>query len=197
MSKPFRDRDTVVGRLLEHGPAPYNFEAGQSASYFAKILSTDGLQVLWGIGLARAITESATHVKVGDIVGARRTGVEVFTFGQRVVRRNKWLIEGVQFFTERSRQGRRDRDDYLATRKAIKERPELKSSFLSLRAAEQYAERRIADPEDRAEFLKRIRSVLEGSIVKGMPVPEPRVRARIKKEETPPDPNSRDRSRTR
>lgn len=56
--------------------------------------------------------------------------------------------------------------------------PELKASFLSLRAAEAFAAQRIANPDDRAEFLARIRQVIAGSLVKRVPLPEVRTRER-------------------
>ena len=58
----------------------------------------------------------------------------------------------------------------------MRARPELRSGFLSMRAAQEYAERRIVNPEDRKLFLDAIRSVVEGSIVKKIPLPDVRLR---------------------
>jgi hypothetical protein len=178
--------ELVVGRLMEHGAAPYQFDSNQGQSYFLKVLTNRGEKIFWGSLLHDALTESATQPKINDQIGIQRTGVETFAFGDRVVRRNTWIVESVKFFAERARLARRVRDDHIATREAVRARPELKSSFLSLRAAEDYAARRIADPQDRERFLEGIRSVIEGSIVKKMPLPDVRLRDRPKTENPAP-----------
>jgi hypothetical protein len=55
-------------------PAPYFFRKGEMASYFVRLLTDRGERVLWGKDLERAIGTSATQPKLGEIVGARRTG---------------------------------------------------------------------------------------------------------------------------
>lgn len=63
---------------------------------------------------------------------------------------------------------------------------ELKSTFLSLRAAETFAAQRIADPNDRARFLDLVRTAMAGSIQKGEPLPSVRLRdQRVRAEATP------------
>jgi hypothetical protein len=183
------DELIIVGRFQGHASAPYLFRANEDPSYFLKILTNRGERVLWGKDLKRAIEESSTHVKVGDLIGARRNGGDIVTVtmrqrnsqGQsidhsRPVRRSRWQVEKVQFFAERVKLARRVREDHVEARGALKNRPELISTFLSLRGAEAIAERRIADPKDRERFLALVREAMAKSINHGDPVPAVRIR---------------------
>lgn len=197
-SKGHSRRELTVGRLEGHGPAPYKFNRDEGPSYYLKVLTNRGRRILWGKDLARAMTESATQPKIGDLVGVQQAGVETFVFGDRVVRRNRWVVERIQFFADRARLARRVRDDHNDARAAVGARPELKSSFLSIRAAEDYAARRIADPQDRERFLEGIRSVINGSIVNKMPLPDVRMKVRPTSADpsrTPEPPPNRTRTR--
>ena len=76
-----RDNDWVVGHLVEHGPAKYQFEPSASLSYYVKLRTRDeaGERVLWGADLKRAIRESKARVKIGQVVAARLVGREPLT----------------------------------------------------------------------------------------------------------------------
>ena len=100
------DSRLIVGRLEAHGSAKYRFRADQSPSYFLKVTTNRGLQILWGKDLARAIAESLTQPKIGSIIGVRRTGYETFSIPERtrdptgrtieterLVKRNRWMVE--------------------------------------------------------------------------------------------------------
>jgi hypothetical protein len=180
----------IVGRFEGHGAANYRFQVDQSPSYFLKVLTERGMQILWGKDLARAVAKSVTHVKIGDRIGVRRTGVEEFAIreraagthqtqdasAERIVRRTRWQVEHARYFADGARLARLVRDAHADARAAMRAHPELKSTFLSLRAAEAFAAQRIADPEDRAEFLARVRQVMASSLVKRVPLPEVRIR---------------------
>lgn len=177
--------ELVIGRLAAHGVANYQFRAEEDRSYYVKLLTSQGEKVLWGKDLARALREGETQPKNGDLVGARRTAREAITLVSqrrnaegRVIRqdeqhahRNRWVVEKVQFFAERSRLARQVREDHVDVRETVRNHPELKSTFLSVRAAETFASERIANPEDRARFLELVRGALAGSIQKGEPLP--------------------------
>ena len=184
-----RDEQIVVGRFREHGRAPYQFRNREDPSYYLKILTNRGERILWGKDLERAIAQSATQIKVGDLIGARRIGgktVAVTTRQRdaegrmvestRPARRHRWVVEKVQFFAERAKLARRVRDDQIDARKEVARRPELISTFLSLRGAQAIAERRIADPKDRERFLALVREAMANSIKKGEPLPAVRIR---------------------
>jgi hypothetical protein len=187
------DRGLIVGRLLSHGPAPYKFQAGQDASYFLKLQTERGTRTLWGKDLKRAIAESVTQPQRGDVVGARRVARKAVQLAQaesgasarsvpnyQVAHRNRWVVEKIAFLAGRARLARRVRDAQSDVRNTVRERPELLSTFLTLRGAQELAERRIADPADRARFVALVREAMTGSIRDGEPLPSVRLRQRTK-----------------
>jgi len=181
-----RAGDLIVGRLQEHGRAPYQFRPNQDLSYYAKVVTTSGVKVLWGKDLERAIQTGGTKPTIGDMIGARRTGREAVTVidrrrdvagnvvaqSEHHAHRTRWEVEKLQFFSERAKRARLARDEHLDAREAVRQRPELKSAFLSLRAAEQLAAKRIANPEDRERFLKMVREAITASVQRGVPLPD-------------------------
>lgn len=188
--------ELVIGRLAAHGKANYQFRADEDPSYYLKLLTSQGEKVLWGKDLARAVRDGETRPKVGDLVGARRIAREAVTLVSRqrdgdgrVVRqaeqhahRTQWLVEKVTFFAERSRLARQVREDHLDVRETVRTHPELKSTFLSVRAAEEFATKSIANPQDRAKFLELVKGALASSIQKGEPLPQVNLR---RKQENP------------
>ena len=187
-----REGKLTVGRLVDHGPANYQFRPNESASYFVRIVNLRGEQVLWGKDLKRAIKEAETKPKIGDQIGARRIGREVVTVTDRRLdregrvisqtekraSRSQWVVEKVKFFADRQRLARRLRDSQLEAREAVRERPELKSTFLSIQAAQAFAAQNIKNPLDRERFMTQLRAVMAASIQKGEPLPEIRMRDR-------------------
>jgi len=192
-----RASQLIVGRLQEHGRAPYQFRPDQDLSYYAKLVTFAGVKVVWGKDLERAITAGETKPKAGDLIGARRTGREavtvvdrkrdaqgnVVTQSEHHAHRTRWEVEKLQLFSERARRARLARDAHLDTREAVRQRPELRSTFLSLRAAEQLAVQRIANPEDRERFLTMVREAITASVQRGEPLPDINLR-----QKSPADP---------
>ena len=176
----------IVGRLQEHGRAPYQFRPKQDPSYYAKILTNSGARVLWGKDLERAIRAGETQPKAGDLIGARRTAREsvtltdrrrdadgrVLTQTEHHVHRTRWEVEKLQFFSERVKRARLARDAQIDVSDEARKHPELRSAFLSLRAAEEVAARRIANPQDREKFISMLREAIGGSIRRGEPIPD-------------------------
>ena len=195
--RPRRGGSLLVGRLTEHGRANYQFRSDENASYYVKLLTSRGPKMLWGKDLERALSSGETRPKVGDLIGARRAGREAVTVTARrraadgrivseeahYAHRTRWIVEKVQFFAERARLARRLRDEQADVRETVRAHPELKSSFLSVRAAQDFADRRIADPKDRERFLSLMREAMAASIHRGEPLPAVRLRDPIKKEE--------------
>jgi hypothetical protein len=196
-TRPSRGGSLVIGRLTEHGRANYQFRTDENASYFLKLLTSRGSKTLWGKDLERALNSGETQPKVGDLIGARRLAREAVTVmarrrvaDGRIVteeahhaHRTRWVVEKVQFFAERARLARRLRDEQADVRETVRAHPELKSSFLSVRAAQDFAARRIADPKDREQFLSLMREAMAASIQKGEPLPAVRLRDPLRKEE--------------
>lgn len=182
----------VVGRLQEHGRAPYQFRPQEALSYYAKVLTQSGERVLWGKDIERALNTSATKAETGDLIGARRVGREAVTVTARnldangrivsqreqLAHRNRWVIEKVQFFAQRARLARQLRDSQADVRRSVKSHPELLSTYLTLRGAREIAERRIADPKDREKFVALIREAMAGSVKQGEPLPAVQIRER-------------------
>lgn len=201
-----RGEELLVGRLVAHGKANYQFRSDDDPSYFVKLLTSNGPRVLWGKDLERAVQNAETRPKAGDLVGARRQAREAVTVtrrerdsqghviaqSERSVHRSLWVVEKVTYFAERSRIARQVRDDQLDAKEAVKSHPELRSAFLSVRAAEEFAKHKIANPEDRAKFLELIREVLSGSIQNGTPLPTVRLRDPLRPSPAAPNPNRRD-----
>jgi hypothetical protein len=185
-----RDRGLIVGRLLAHGRARYQFRSTEDPSYFVKLSTERGTRTLWGRDLERAITKGATQPKKGDLVGARRVGRDIVTVharerdpsgrvvseAEQPAHRTRWVVEKVAYLAERARLARRVRDDQADVRSTVQAHPELASTFLTLRGAQELAERRIADPKDRERFVALVREAMAGSIRKGEPLPVVRMR---------------------
>lgn len=187
---PRRGAQLVIGRLKDHGAANYQFRKREDPSYYVRLMTSRGERVLWGKDLERAVKEGETRPKPGDLIGARRTAREAVTVTTRQrdaqgrviaqeehhAHRTRWVVEKIAFFAERARLARRLRDEQQDMREILRERPELRSTFLSVRAAEEFAARRIADPKDRERFLELVKDAMAGSIRKGAPLPAVQLR---------------------
>jgi hypothetical protein len=189
-----RDRQIgqlFAGRLQEHGRAHFRFQAHQDLSYFVRLLTSQGQRTLWGKGLDQALNAAITRPKVGDLVGVRVTAREPITrsapLRDRAGRllahvehksyRNIWQVEKIAYFGQRAVMARRIRDVQADARQTVQTRPELKSSFLSIRVAQAFAQERIGDPKDRDRFVELVRDALAASIQKGEPLPDVSIRA--------------------
>jgi hypothetical protein len=147
---------------------------------------------MWGKDLERALRDAETRPQAGDLIGARRQAREAVTVTQRhrdangsvvstserVAHRSRWVVEKVTYFAERARLARQVREDQVDAKATVKKHPELLSSFLSVRAAEEFAKNRIPSVEDRQRFLELIRGVLSASIHEGTPLPNVRLKDR-------------------
>ena len=184
------DPAPVIGRLQEHGRAPYQFRSNQEESYFIKVLTDRGVKTLWGKDLERAVTAAATQPKIGDVVGVQRLGRDAVTITQKQrnaegqvisqtehrAHRNHWRVEKIKFFVDRAKLARQVRDAQADVREAVRAQPELKSTFLTVRAATEFAAQRIANPKDRERFVELVRESIAGSIKKGEPLPDVKLR---------------------
>jgi hypothetical protein len=194
-----RSSPLLIGRLKAHGAANYQFRAKEDLSYYLKVLTSRGERTIWGKDLQRALTEGETRPKVGDLIGARRIAREAVTVTarerdaegrvirqeERHVHRTRWVVEKVSFFAERARMARRLRDEQADVRESVRAHPELKSTFLSVRAAEEFAAKRIANPEDRERFLELVKGAMSASIHKGEPLPSTSLRERTPERTAP------------
>jgi hypothetical protein len=127
-------------------------------------------------------------------VKERDTEGRVVSQRERHAHRSLWVVEKVGFFAERARMARRVRDEQADVREAVRAHPELRSAFLSVRAAEEFATRKIQDPADRVRFMELIRGAMAGSIQNGEPLPAVKLRtpARSSTPATSPPKKQRD-----
>ncbi len=192
--------EPLIGRMTDHGRANYQFRSDEDVSYYVKLLTSRGEKTLWGKDLGRAIQEGETQPKTGDLVGARRIRREAVTITvrqrdsegrviaqeERHAHRNRWVVEKVTFFAQRARLARRLRDEQADLRESVRAHPELKSTFLSVRAAEEFAASRISNTRDRERFLELVRGAMARSIRQGQPLPSTALRNRTRNQAVPP-----------
>ena len=180
-----RRGEVITGRLQEHGKANYQFQPDGSPSYYLKLITSRGQETLWGTDLERAILRSESQPKIGAMVGVQRVGSDAVTIParqwertterQRTFYRARWRVEDVTYLARSRQAAERAVKARLEDKRAMAERPELRSAFISLRVAQEYAERNIRDARDRELFVSRVKAVMAASVRNGKPVPEPRV----------------------
>jgi len=189
---PSRSRDElIVGTLLDHGRAPYQFDRHREMSYFVRVKTQEGNRTIWGKDLGRALEETLTRPKMGDEVGLRAVGADAVTVKHRerdgdgqllketdlATHRNRWVIEKPAFFESRAQAAQVLRDTAIAPQVAVRSHPELAGSYLNLHAAE-IASRRIRDPADQKKFVSLVRGALADAIARGEPLTPVRLRER-------------------
>jgi hypothetical protein len=196
----------LIGKLVEHGRAPYHHDPHERMSYFVKIETSRRDRVIWGIDLERAFKESLTLPQVGDPVGLRAVrqdpvkvkaaerDPEGQVIGERELEthRNRWIVEKQSFFEARAAAAETLRDPTINPKQAVRQHPELVGTYLQVHAAE-IASRRFRDPEDQRKFVERVRSALAASVARGEPLPPVRLRERSTERAERRSPKSRDR----
>lgn len=180
-----RRGEVITGRLQEHGKANYQFQPDGSPSYYLTLLTSRGPETLWGTDLERAIVRSESQPQIGAVVGVQRVGSDPVTIPprdgerttdrQRTFYRARWRVEEVSYLAKSMQSAERAVKSRLEDKRAMRERPELRSAFISLHVARQYAEKNIRDPRDRELFVSRVKAVMAASVRNGKPVPEPHV----------------------
>ena len=187
-------QELVMGRLIEHGRAPFQHDRHQPMSYFVKIETAKGERVIWGVDLERAFSESVTKPKAGDDIGLRAVRKDSVTvkatkrdkagkvIGEHDLDalRNRWIVEKRAFFDGRTAAAEAVRDDRVPARNAVKAHPELVGTYLQIRAAE-LAAKNLKDPQDRARFVSNVRTALADSVARGEAAPRVRMRERTLK----------------
>lgn len=169
---------TYAGELLDHGPEHYQRNPREDMSYYVQVGTANGAVDLWGLDLKRALAEAKSRPRIGDRVVLRQTGQRDVTvrtrefdeagrfLGERDkdTHRNRWSIEKEDFVRERARLAAVLRDEQVSAERGARAHPlGLVSVRDHLRAAAEFAARRIAHPEDRERFVAAVRKALEGS----------------------------------
>lgn len=187
-----------VGRLIDHGAANYQHDAGADLSYFVKIDTPDGERTIWGKDLERAVAQSLSRAKPGAEVLVRQLGVKPVTVIRpvrdeegRIVERtrvqthlNRWSVERVDFLKERAEVAQIVRDPSIDAKTAAAKRPELAGTYTELHAAKLVAQELYAHPVDRERFIARVREAIADEIERGEPLSAPRIKTPVTSRET-------------
>lgn len=90
-----QDEFTNAGKLVEHGVAPYEHQAGNRDSYFVTLENAKGEQrTLWGVDLERAMKEAAPQI--GETIGLQHLGSTPVTLPDGTqTYRNTWKVQDV------------------------------------------------------------------------------------------------------
>ena len=191
-AKPAEQGELIVGRLVDHGPAPYQHKPAQPMSYYVRIETERGDQEIWGVDLERAVRQSLSTPGVGDEVGLRAVGREPVTViaprldpsGREVgrdelgVHRNTWILETKEFLDRRFRMADTFRNASISAAEAVKQFPELEGSYLQLQMARAGVEQRITSSEAREQFVDHLRAHLAKTIEYGQPLEPVHLKAR-------------------
>ena len=74
MAESSESSRVYVGRLVEHGPAPFENDPENQQSYFARLRTQEGDRTVWGVDLQRAIRDG--RAQVGDDIAIEYKGRE-------------------------------------------------------------------------------------------------------------------------
>lgn len=170
----------VVGKLVEHGEAPYEHNPKKERSYFVKVETETGTRTVWGVDLERAVNES--RVSIGENIAVEKLGSKPVTAQERVfddkgnevgarpvdTHRNRWSVgslDKAQAFTVGERE------------EVVKKHPDLAPAYGTVAAARKFAEREWPDnKETQDRFVATTKEVLVGKIASGEQVPAPKIR---------------------
>jgi putative DNA primase/helicase len=174
----------IVGKLVDHGPAPYAHDPKQSMSYFVRVETEKGDREIWGVDLERAFRQSLSTPGIGDEIGLRAIGKAAVTVlaakrdaqGREIGReeveayRNQWIVERKSFLDERQKMAHIVRDSSISASDAIKLHPELEGSYLQLQMGRALAEQQYASRGHREQFVEHLREHLARRIELGQPL---------------------------
>jgi hypothetical protein len=187
-----------VGRLADHGAAPYRHDPKNGMSYFVRVETEEGEREIWGVDLQRALKESLTQAKIGDEIGLRAVRRDPVTLqaptrnddGKIIgseplsAHRNRWIVERRGFFKERAQAARVLADPKVLPQHAVKGHPELVGTYLKIRASE-LAAKAIRDPEDRRQFIATVRRALADEVARGEPLTPVRLKEPSQRQKGP------------
>lgn len=112
----FQNQRAYVGKLVEHGQAPFEFDKKNESSYYARLATPQGEKVVWGVDIQRAISES--KAQRGDDIALAFQGTKPVTVsvkdrdaegkvvGTKTIEthRNAWAAEKVEKIQEAARE---------------------------------------------------------------------------------------------
>lgn len=187
-----QEGELIAGRLVDHGPAPYQHKLQQPMSYYVRIETEHGDREIWGVDLERAFRQSLSTPGIGDEVGVRATGRDPVTVltpkydpaGREVgceeldTHRNQWVVERKDFLDRRLKMADLFRNAAVSAAEAVKQYPELEGSYLQLQMARAGVEQRIVNAQAREQFVDHLRAHLAKTIEYGQSLEPVRLKAR-------------------
>ena len=176
--------DLIVGRLVDHGAAPYGHDPKQPMSYFVRVETARGDREIWGVDLERAFRQSLSTPGIGDEIGVRSVGRQPVTVlapkldaqgretGQAPLdtHRNQWIVERKDFLDERQRMAQVLRNTETPAADGIRRHPELEGSYMQLQMGRALAEQQFRDKAQREQFVDHLRAHIAQRIEFGQPL---------------------------
>ena len=176
--------DLIVGRLVDHGAAPYGHDPKQAMSYFVRVETARGDREIWGVDLERAFRQSLSTPGIGDEIGVRAIGRQPVTVlaakldaqgretGQAPLdtHRNQWIVERKDFLDERQRMAQVLRNTETPAADGIRRHPELEGSYMQLQMGRALAEQQFRDKAQREQFVDHLRAHIAQRIEFGQPL---------------------------
>lgn len=188
------------GRLVEHGPAPYEFHPHGDPSYYVRVETPQGQRVVWGRDFERALSDA--QVQVGESIHIRQTGRKPVTVTRqevgedgRVVRRasrqahrNEWAVDR-QRSDEPTQRGdgptgvdlsRLAADVRRGAAQVASLNQDMRGAVLTLLGAEAFAEAELSNSKQKTAFVQKVKERLEQDLMQGATVPTPRMHSRTR-----------------
>lgn len=94
-------RTGISGKLLDAGPAPYNFNSENTESYYVKLRTRDGQKTYWGKELAEAMRDGGHQI--GDLIKVQYLGKIPVTINRQVKDEHGTIIRYEPYETHRNK----------------------------------------------------------------------------------------------
>ena len=177
ISRPGKEApvDRLSGELVDHGPAPFEFDQNNPTNYFAKLKNSDGKErLVWGVDLGRALEER--DAKRGDRITLENRGKQTVTVerpiqdgqGNKIgfepveVQRNAWKVHA-QAVREKNPED------------LVRDYPGMSHEAATLKLAEKVA-RRFPAEVDQRRFMGLVKDRVAAKVEQGQPSAQIKVR---------------------
>lgn len=163
--------DRLSGELVDHGPAPFEFDQNNPTNYFAKLKNSDGKErLVWGVDLGRALEEK--DAKRGDRITLENLGKQSVTVegpikdeqGKKIgtepveVLRNTWKVHA-QAVREKKPED------------LVRDHPDLSNEAATLKLAEKVA-RWFPKEVDQKRFMEQVQNRVAAKVEHGQTSPQ-------------------------
>jgi hypothetical protein len=191
--KPPSGHELITGRLVDHGPAPYQHNPKARMSYFVRIETDKGDRDIWGVDLERAFRHSLSNPGIGDQVGIRAVGkdpVTVLTEGRELdTHRNQWSVERKEFLDQRRDMAAVFRDATISAEEGTRRHSGLEGSYRTLEMGESHAKEQYSSKTHRTQFVDHLREYIGKAIEYGQPLEPARPRTQEERTVNPSEPD--------